>query len=173
MNEALIENWNNVVGPEDSVYHMGDVALGKWDEWDKSLSRLNGRKRLIVGNHDRLFQETNAERRLRWHDEYSKWFDDGIYSNSETALSDGTRVMLSHFPYDGDSHDADRFTAERLRDRGVILLHGHTHSNSVLSKSLAGTVQVHVGVDAHNFTPVSEDQVINYIKIAKNGVDNV
>jgi len=56
MNETLIHNWNNVVGEDDTVYHLGDVALGAWVDWDKSLSRLNGHKILVVGNHDRLFQ---------------------------------------------------------------------------------------------------------------------
>lgn len=50
MNEALVENWNSVVKQGDKVYHLGDVTMNS-----KSLdimSRLNGRKVLIKGNHD-------------------------------------------------------------------------------------------------------------------------
>ena len=50
MNEAMVENWNSVVKQGDKVYHLGDVTMNS-----KSLdilSRLNGRKVLIKGNHD-------------------------------------------------------------------------------------------------------------------------
>ena len=169
MNETLIHNWNNVVGEDDTVYHLGDVALGAWVDWDKSLSRLNGHKILVVGNHDRLFQVKEAQRE-RWIAEYGKWFVAIAPAQRGIRLADGTVVNLSHFPYDGDSHGDDRFASERLSDDGTILVHGHTHSNSVLSQSRLGTPQVHVGADAHDFTPVSEDQVIGYIEMFKNGV---
>lgn len=54
MNEILIQNWNSIVKPQDKIYHLGDVIFGPNSEYDKILSRLNGKKRLIVGNHDNL-----------------------------------------------------------------------------------------------------------------------
>lgn len=54
MNRVMIERWNAVVKPEDTVYHLGDFALGKASEWPVFLQQLNGiRKILIIGNHDR------------------------------------------------------------------------------------------------------------------------
>lgn len=57
MNEYMINEWNKIVMPEDKVYHLGDVACGYGGD-DKKLgdllSRLNGKKRLIVGNHDNI-----------------------------------------------------------------------------------------------------------------------
>lgn len=52
MNETIIENWNRVVKPGDKVYHLGDVFFGPKDDFKKLWPRLNGKKRLIVGNHD-------------------------------------------------------------------------------------------------------------------------
>jgi calcineurin-like phosphoesterase family protein len=54
MNEALIENWNSVVKPEDKVYHLGDVYMGGARGYTENLlvHRLHGHKRLILGNHD-------------------------------------------------------------------------------------------------------------------------
>ena len=52
MNEVMIENWNKVVKPGDKVYHLGDVFFGSKDEFKTLWPRLNGKKRLIVGNHD-------------------------------------------------------------------------------------------------------------------------
>lgn len=52
MNETIITNWNNLVGPDDVIFHLGDFCLGGADEWNKILARLNGRIYLIFGNHD-------------------------------------------------------------------------------------------------------------------------
>ncbi|MCB0512609.1 MAG: metallophosphoesterase, partial [Bacteroidetes bacterium] len=54
MNEVLIDNWNSVVKPGDIVYHLGDVTMGQKShgQFSSLWTRLNGRKRLVVGNHD-------------------------------------------------------------------------------------------------------------------------
>lgn len=52
MNETLIDNWNSVVKQGDKVYHLGDVFFGPKEEFKILWPRLNGKKRLIVGNHD-------------------------------------------------------------------------------------------------------------------------
>ena len=57
--EALIANWNNTVKPDDKVYHVGDFCLNR-----RSLSvakQLNGRKLLIMGNHDMFRTEEYLE----------------------------------------------------------------------------------------------------------------
>ena len=54
MDETMIENWNRTVGPEDTIYHLGDLACGRTKEEIKSLiARLSGHKILVMGNHDR------------------------------------------------------------------------------------------------------------------------
>lgn len=50
MDEAMVERWNGVVKPGDHVYHLGDVAIAK--RHLATVARLNGRKRLVRGNHD-------------------------------------------------------------------------------------------------------------------------
>lgn len=52
MNEVMIENWNRVVKPQDKIYHLGDVFMGDKEGFKALWSRLNGKKRLVVGNHD-------------------------------------------------------------------------------------------------------------------------
>ena len=50
MDEEMVKRWNETVGPNDKVYHLGDVVINR-----KSLAildRLNGDKVLIKGNHD-------------------------------------------------------------------------------------------------------------------------
>ena len=53
MNETLISNWNHTVtDPEDLTWILGDFCRVDAGRWRSVLSRLNGRKALIVGNHD-------------------------------------------------------------------------------------------------------------------------
>lgn len=49
MDETIVQNWNSIVNDNDIVYHLGDVYFGQGYQ---VLSRLKGRKRLILGNHD-------------------------------------------------------------------------------------------------------------------------
>ncbi len=56
MNEALIRNFNAVVRPEDTVYHLGDFGFSHVDKLKYILSRLNGNKVLIYGNHDKVIR---------------------------------------------------------------------------------------------------------------------
>lgn len=54
MNERIIEGWNSVVKDGDKVYHLGDVSFRYGRELSAPMSRLRGKKRLLVGNHDRI-----------------------------------------------------------------------------------------------------------------------
>lgn len=50
MNEGIIENWNSVVKPGDTVYHLGDFSFAPAEPF---LDRLNGNIHLMVGNHEK------------------------------------------------------------------------------------------------------------------------
>ena len=54
MNEPIIANWNKVVSQGDTVYHLGDFALGNKSLIPDFLERLNGHISFIMGNHDNL-----------------------------------------------------------------------------------------------------------------------
>lgn len=60
MNEYIIDRWNKLIKPQDKVYHLGDVYFGSQQEAERILSRLNGKKRLIVGNHDTIYGKGNV-----------------------------------------------------------------------------------------------------------------
>lgn len=57
MNEALITNWNNKVSKDDKVFVLGDFALCTKNKMFDIVSRLNGYKVLIMGNHDNYAPE--------------------------------------------------------------------------------------------------------------------
>lgn len=52
MNEALIENWNSVVGPNDVVFYGGDLCWREKESTKAITDRLNGKIYFIMGNHD-------------------------------------------------------------------------------------------------------------------------
>lgn len=173
MDWRIVDTWNSMVGATDVVYHLGDVALGPSERWDGILNSLNGYKVLVVGNHDRIFAGEKPRQREKWDEKYHEWFDEVVDNYRGLWLDDGTIVDLSHFPYDGDSHGAYRYSEYRLRDAGRILIHGHTHAefakhgnDARVSRSKRGTLQIHVGMDAWNYRPVSEDEVIDLIQSA-------
>lgn len=169
MNEMLIKNWNDVVQPHDTIFHLGDVALGPWEAWDSILTRLNGYKVLVVGNHDRVFKGEKPRMQERFAEHYARWFD--VVTDEVTNLPVGPHMVnMSHFPYDGDSHGEERYREFRLADEGRILIHGHTHAehsalgrDARVSRSNRGTLQIHVGMDAWGYRPVGEDEVLDLI----------
>lgn len=61
MNIGLIKNWNSVVSVDDETTVLGDFAFASIDRISKILSRLNGKKHLIVGNHDKFPWEQYIE----------------------------------------------------------------------------------------------------------------
>ncbi|WP_242096204.1 metallophosphoesterase family protein [Sphingomonas sp. CROZ-RG-20F-R02-07] len=124
MDEALVTAWNAIVGADDVVWHLGDVARRPADV-AALLSRLNGTKHLIRGNNDPVATG-----------EAAGWASVGDYVE---LTEDGHRLVLCHYP----------FRSWNGQHRRAINLHGHSHGR--LKPMLR---QHDVGVDARNFRPV-------------------
>lgn len=159
MNAALIHNWNSVVQPDDTVWVLGDVDMHGKDRTLALVDQLVGTKILVAGNHDAC-----------WAGVRDGWKKRDLYlAAGFTAVMDfavatlpplrpqapATRVLLSHFPYAGDSQAEDRFAQFRLRDEGMPLLHGHVHDSFRERRTAKGTWGVNVGVDWWDYAPVS------------------
>jgi len=130
MDAVLIERWNTVVGPDDVVWHLGDVARRAADVPDL-LARLHGTKHLLRGNNDP--DDTAAA---------PGWASVGDYV--EMAL-DGYRLVLCHYP----------FRSWNGQHKRAINLHGHSHGRL---KPMPR--QFDVGVDARDFAPVRLDRLL-------------
>ena len=141
MNEMLLTIHNERVGVNDTVFFLGDVAMGKIAESLPLVERMNGQKVLVFGNHDRMFRAKNSKLE-RWMAEYHNYFT--VITPSMAIELGGQTVLMNHFPYVGDSHDEDRYTEMRPKDEGLWLLHGHTHSKDFVW----GERMIHVGVDS-------------------------
>ena len=130
MDAVLIERWNTVVGPDDVVWHLGDVARRAADVTGL-LARLHGTKHLLRGNNDP--DDTVAA---------PGWASVGDYI--EMAL-DGHRLVLCHYP----------FRSWNGQHKRAINLHGLSHGRL---KPMPR--QFDVGVDACDFAPVRLDRLL-------------
>lgn len=163
MNDDIVRRWNEVVTPEDTVFHLGDVALGKIDNSLAQVSRLNGYKVLVLGNHDRPFMRMGKADEHDWWNRYYEVFQEVWHWSGHDGIEiEGQEFNLSHFPYTGDHTPEDRHSAHRLDDEGIPLIHGHTHTTDKLTYSTKGTPQIHVGFDAW-YRPVSEHEILELL----------
>lgn len=165
MDEAIIARWNETVSPEDTVYHLGDIALGQIAKSLPKVARLNGYKIAVLGNHDRPFMRMGKPDEYDWFRRYEEVFQKVVHWEG-TLVNIGPdldTVKVSHFPYNGDHTPEDRHADMRPHDIGTPLIHGHTHTKDVLTYSSQGTPQIHVGQDAHEFYPVSEDRILEIL----------
>src|SRR5437667_10657804 len=69
MHETIIQNWNSVVRVQDHIWHLGDVTFQYNHLFSEIMSRLNGHKRLCIGNHDKL-QNPNL---MKWFEKVTLW----------------------------------------------------------------------------------------------------
>lgn len=106
MDWGMVKRWNMVVKPEDHVWHLGDVYMGGSREYiDHVLSSLNGRKRLVLGNHD----NGRDQLLLKHFEKIVAWRDFKEYSS-----------LLTHMPLHPGSIIKDR-----------VNVHGHIHQNKI------------------------------------------
>ena len=134
MNDALVALWNSQVDPDDTVWVVGDMCMGKVPETIVHVGRLNGTKHLVLGNHDRPHPVAtkSEEKRAEWEHVYGQYFDTMI---TNTVLDfDGMKIEVNHFPFPGTDHVTG---GERHNSRDIIewspvnkgqpLVHGHVH----------------------------------------------
>jgi len=163
MNHELIDRWNRVVGPDDVVLHLGDLALGSVEPSLAMTATLNGRRYLVPGNHDRISAAfVNSQ---EYHARFAPLYEDAgwtILSEQLMGRRGGHQVIACHFPYRGDSTSQERYTRLRPVDEGLPLLHGHTHDRG--ASGLNGR-QFHVGVDGHDFAPVPMSEIDEWLRV--------
>lgn len=140
MNEILASNWNNTVAPTDTVYFLGDLALGRERDPPKRAKpelthmweqKLNGKKIFINGNHD----------------------PEDFGEKSKTIEYQGIKFMLVHDPK--DAHEFDGW-----------IIHGHTHNNDLVNTPFINFEKRTINVSAEliGYKPIDFDKVVKLIK---------
>ena len=106
MNETIIKNWNETVSNNDVIICLGDVGLGNSNDLKPIIERLNGKKILIMGNHDNFSE--NKYREFGFHTVsrfpiiYNNFF---IMSHAPMELSETT----PYFNFYGHVHNDNKY----------------------------------------------------------------
>lgn len=141
MNEQMVKEWNEIVEPDDLTYILGDFAFLPADKATQYLRRLNGRKILIEGNHDRkLLQDIQFRAEFV---EVHKYHD---------IVYNGTKVVMLHYPI----AEWDQM------HRGSVHFHGHLHGNT---SGMEDFRCIDVGMDATGWIVLEmEDAIARALK---------
>ena len=143
VDELIFENWNSVVKPNDIVWHLGDVLFGEdkliWLE--NNFKKLNGKKNLVVGNHDniKLMSMFFKEVKLLHQD-------------------DDRDLLFSHIPMHPSQTKRPRPGVRSSWEDmpSFTNVHGHIHTNP----SPEGPYKC-VCVEQTNYTPVHIDELLD------------
>lgn len=136
MNQEMINRWNEKVGKNDDVYHLGDFALASAGKTRQIRKQLNGRIHLIKGNH-----ESSA---LECADCF-EWIKD-YYELKVNDRNGPKHIILFHYA----------LKVWNASHHGAWHLYGHSHG-SLRDDDTSRSFDV--GVDNHNFYPLSYDEV--------------
>lgn len=139
MNEFMIAIWNETVGKKDRVYHLGDFSMTGARLAEDILRRLNGKKYLCLGSHDKQMRTL------------ARYFE--AVKESFLVKVDGQQIFLSHYLHKiwPKSH------------YGSWHLFGHSHSRMNSYAEYEGKL-LDVGVDGHNFRPWLIDEIVKVME---------
>lgn len=158
MNWKLINIFNELVQPDQDLILLGDLCFGGKQRWASTVARLNGKKKMIKGNHDGI----NATPLREFGIESALY---GCIIIVDDDYQELYNFALSHYPYQytGDHTDVERYTERRLIDSGGWLLHGHVHTLWQTKGRM-----INVGVDMWDMKPVSLAQIVKIVDEAQN-----
>lgn len=170
MDDHLINQWNKVVSENETVLHLGDVAMGLLSNTVPLYGKMNGHKLLIPGNHDLVSSvrgKKNKNESLKA--EYPKVFDILPEQGVRLAAVCGDSVIYgyaSHYPPSFaeslvDNKDSFSHLRPEEPSENEFLLHGHTHSHEIFEFGKKNII--HVGVDAHNLAPVRAEDIVKMV----------
>jgi len=136
MDKALIENWNKVVSEEDEVFVLGDLGGDKYEK--EILSKLNGTKYLVKGNHD-----TKPNEYYR-NCGFKEVYDFPVIFKNFWILSHDAMYVNRNMPYAN--------------------LFGHVHNNPIIKDY--SSQHFCVSAERINYTPISFEDIAIKIKEA-------
>lgn len=124
--ELIIENWNRWIRPNDIVFHLGDLALGKKEAAVALIPLLNGKIYLTRGNHDRRSVAFYRGLRITL-----------VKDPFRMETSEGMHLVFSHRPI-------------VPLPPGLLNLHGHIHNNPAPG---LGPSHVNLSIEVRQYRP--------------------
>lgn len=154
MNRTMIERWNSVVGPRDTVFNVGDFSMANVAQVRDYRKKLNGKIILVRGNHDR-----NAQGMLQ------AGFEE-VHDNL-TIVRDGLTIYMSHVPmFPTGPEERELRAGQKRRQYAKELIQkppnffhhffcGHVHEKWKKRGKITN-----VGVDQWDFTPRTLEELL-------------
>jgi len=133
MNEHIIAQWNKVVKKKDTTWILGDITMEKGEY--HYLDRLNGFKRIILGNHDKGN-----------HTKVMLDYVNSIHGLSKFRSKEFGNIWLSHCP----------IFPKELEFRVNYNIHGHIHTGYVINDPR----YINVCMEVQDYTPKTLQELI-------------
>lgn len=159
MNELIISNWNSLVDQNDEVWILGDCAMGIIANSIKYIPRLNGKKHLIKGNHDRTLVkyirdgETDCAVKDLFVSIHDMWEINHVFNGKKV------KIFLCHYPM------------RHWNSQCEFALNGHTHLPPDKCE-YSEFKQMDIGTDGNNLFPRKLDDVLKILSKKKNQQDH-
>ena len=162
MNQALVDNWNSVVGEDDTIYFLGDFCFCPVPQAKEIFSQLKGKTKILIrGNHEK---SSATMKEIGFDEVYEKLF----------LSFRGKNFLLCHYPYQQfiNPEKPRKYHKQYPVWSGEdALLRGHSHS---LPEDTLKYIQVadrripmlDVGCDGNDYRPISLDFI--YEKLFEN-----
>lgn len=149
----MIDKWNSTIKKRDTVYILGDLCLGNKDVTESLLRKLNGKKYLIIGNHDK------SSRGLENYFEWTGSIKEAKFNNEQFPFirpNETFCVEMCHYP----------LMAWNRRTHGACHLHGHVHGALDDINKANEELRLDVGVDSKiaNLGFVDLETIYNYFE---------
>lgn len=109
----LVSRWNERIGKKDIVYILGDFSFGSPESVGKLLGKLNGKKFLVLGNHDK-----SSEHLTGYFEQITQLKEVTFKKCNYDFLDEDFMVFMSHYP----------MVTWPSKHYGCVQLHGHCHS---------------------------------------------
>lgn len=129
------------------IFHLGDFCFNSQEKGQQIFTKLQGKKYLILGNHDKL----EDMKMLKWQDVLP------VYTFRMTNTWPNIFIFLSHY--------AHRSWPGSLH--GSWHLFGHSHG-----RLKSWGLSFDVGVDCWDYKPVNLEQVKVYMGQLKNEIES-
>lgn len=134
MDRAMIENWNKTVNENDEIYVLGDFGADGYEK--EILSKLNGVKYLVKGNHD-----TNTNNYYRQAG-FIEVYDLPVLYKNFWILSHDAIYVNRNMPYAN--------------------LFGHVHNNPIIKDY--SSQHFCISVERISYTPISFEDIVKKVK---------
>ena len=154
MNQAIVDNINEVVGENDILIHLGDWSFGGFDSIELFRKQLKCKNiHLVLGNHDHHIERNkNGIRSLftTVNDYLQLEVRNPQLTKHEKVIK--YNFMCMHYP----------ISSWNGLGIGTMHLHGHTHLSADLRVSDGRAMDV--GFDGNQLYPISMERVLELLK---------